>query len=318
MSDPPIQKDINNFYHPINEQEIIDLVNYARSSNRQVRVRGSGHSMPQAIFTDVCLEDVLDVQAKAPKGDNVNIILDRYNKILSTNGNIVTVEAGIHLGQDPLDPLSTKENSLLYQLHHKYGLSLCDLGGISHQTVGGFLMTGSSGGSLAHGINDNVQGLRFIDGNGEIFNVSCLDEDPSNFYAALTSLGLLGVLSQVTFKCDTKFNVMGDQLGTSTEGASVNIFNDNPSDKNQMGLSTFLKKKEYSRILWWPQAFNEGKDRLQVWHTERIPDQKDFKPQPYVEFDNAQIMMLFSYLMTMKMLMQFNNLQMTPKVDLKP
>ena len=72
MSDHPIQKDKNNFYHPINEQEIIDLVNYARSSNHQVRVRGSGHSMPQAIFTDVCLEDVLDLKAKAPEGDNVN------------------------------------------------------------------------------------------------------------------------------------------------------------------------------------------------------------------------------------------------------
>ena len=95
---------------------------------------------------------------------SINIILDRYNKI---NGNIVTVEAGIHLGHDPLDPLSTKENSLLYQLHHKYGLSLSDLGGISHQTVGGFLMTGSSGGSLVHGISDNVQGLGLLMAKGK-------------------------------------------------------------------------------------------------------------------------------------------------------
>ena len=165
MSDPPIPKDKNNYYHPRNEQEIIALVNYARENAFQVRARGTGHSMPQAIFTDWCSLDYVDVSAAAPDGEHVNILLDRYTDIIrvdiSENLTLVTVEAGIHLGHDPMDRRSTLENSLLYQLHENYGLTVGDLGGISHQTVGGFLTTGSSGGSLTYSVHDNVQALRF-------------------------------------------------------------------------------------------------------------------------------------------------------------
>ena len=284
MSDPPIPKDDNNFYHPKTEQEIIDLVKYAKKNGCHLRVRGSGHSMRH-----------VDPTTKAPEDNTIIVMLDCYTNILSVNGNMVVVEAGIHLGHDPLDPLSKPENALLYRLHHEHQLALENLGGITHKTVGGFLSTGSSGGSLAHGISDNVESLRFVDGKGEVFEVS-KSKDTSNFYAALTSLGLLGVLSRVTFSCVPKFNIAGDQLRTSTDNASVDIFNDNPSDE-KTGLFTFLKEKEYSRMLWWPQSFKGGKDRLQVWQAKHTPDQEHFKPQPYVEFDNAQATILYSYLM---------------------
>ncbi len=142
------EKDEFNYYHPTSEQEIINLVNYARENKYQVRVRGSGHSMPKAIFTNECNKDHIDVRASAPDGNNVNIKLDKYTSILSRNGNHVTVQAGIHLGHDPYDPLSTLENSLLYQLHHTYELAINDLGGTTHQTVAGFLSTGLSGSSI--------------------------------------------------------------------------------------------------------------------------------------------------------------------------
>lgn len=293
MSASPIAKGKDNCYHPKKENEIIDLVKYAKNNGYQVRVRGSCHSMPQAIFTDeVRPEEKLDVLAIAPDGNNVNIMLDLYTAITSSQEKIVTVEAGIHLGHDPMDPLSTPDNSLLYQLHHKYGLALDDLGGITHQTVGGFLMTGSSGGSVVYSIGDNVQGLRFIDGNGEIFTVSKLDKDPSNFHAALTSLGLLGVLSQVTFECSKKFNISGHQLSTPTPSASVDIFSADP----HIGLINFLKKTDYTRILWWPQTFSDGHGRVQVWKAERTPDLKS--RNPYSEFSSPKMMMLYSNLLT--------------------
>ena len=40
--------------------------------------------------------------------------------------------------------------------------TLRDLGGITHQSVSGFLMTGSSGGSLQYGIDENL--LALLDG----------------------------------------------------------------------------------------------------------------------------------------------------------
>ena len=302
MSNPPIPKDENNYYHPSTEQEIIDLVNYARENSFQVRVRGSGHSMPKAIFTDECDLDYVHVLAAAPDGDNVNIMLDRYTKMFTPVGDLVTVEAGIHLGHDPNDPLSTLENSFLYQLHHNHGLAVDDLGGISHQTVAGFLSTGSSGGSLTFSVHENVHALRFVDGNGQIFEVSRDDENQDNFNASVISLGLLGVLSKVTFKCSQKFNISGSQVGTLTHEASVDIFDDKPADETKRGLTPFLQETQYTRILWWPQSskiVDMGHDRVQVWQAEQIPDLPNFEPEPYKLFDNTQIMMLYSYLMTL-------------------
>ncbi len=298
MSTPPIEKDEKNYYHPSCEQEIIDLINYARQNSFQVRVRGSGHSMAQAIFTDECSLDYLDVCASAPDGDNVNIMLDCYTKILHKTGVFVTVQAGIHLGHDPNDPRSTEENSLLYQLHHTYGLALNDLGGITHQTVAGFLSTGSSGSSTAHSIHENVHALRFVDGKGKIFPV---DRSNNNFNACLVSLGLLGVLSTVTFSCVPKFNICGKQLGTLTHEADVDIFNNNPTD-GKIGLTKFLNDMDYARFLWWPQTSTHvdmGQDRLQVWQAQQLKDEPNFERKPFKLFDKTEIMMLYSYLMTL-------------------
>lgn len=300
MSAPPIHKDKKNYYHPRTEEEIIALVNYARKNCFEVRVRGSGHSMPQAIFTDPCDLDKVNVLADAPDGKNVNIKLDRYIDILSMDRakKTVTVQAGIHLGRDPMDPLSTLENSLLYQLQ-VLGFTLGDLGGISHQTVGGFLTTGSSGGSIKYSIQDNVYAIRFVDGNGEIFEVSRNDENLDNFNASVVSLGLLGIISTVTFRCDDTFNISGSQRGTLTKHAHVDIYSDDPS-AGRIGLTDFLKSTEYTRLLWWPQSselVDQGHSRIQVWKAERIPPSPDFKPDPYAVFDNTQIMILYSYLM---------------------
>ena len=302
MSGPLILKDCNNYYHPRNETQIIRLVDYARENSFQVRVRASGHSMPQAIYTDECSLDEVDVLAPAPDGDNVNIMLDRYADIISVDEDLklATVEAGIHLGHDPNDPRSRLENSLLYQLHEEYGLTVNALGGITHQTVGGFLTTGSSGGSLTYSVQDNVHAMRFVDGKGEIFEVSRDDTNQDNFNASLVSLGLLGVLSTVTFCCADTFNITGNQVGTLTKDAAVDIFSDNPESEDRVGLTTFLKETEYTRLVWWPQSsqyVDEGQDRIQIWQARRMSPSEDFERNPYAVFDNTEIMMLYSYLM---------------------
>lgn len=198
-----------------------------------------------------------------------------------------------------MDPRSTLENSLLYQLHADYGLTLEDLGGISHQTIGGFLTTGSSGGSIAYSIQDNVHAIRFVDGNGAIFEVSRDDSNQDNFNASLVSLGLLGIISTVTFRCVDTFNISGSQHGTLTKDCHVDIFSDSPT-AGRIGLNEFLRSTQYTRILWWPQSsqlVDEGHSRIQIWKAERIASSPGFKPEPYEVFDNTEIMMLYSYLM---------------------
>ncbi|XP_065839012.1 uncharacterized protein [Oscarella lobularis] len=293
MSVPDIHRDRNNYYHPESEADIITLVNYARANAYQVRVRGSGHSMPQATFTDPCVIDEVDVSAAAPEA-NVNMVLDRYNEILSLDVTTkrVTVQSGIHLGRDPENPTSTLENSLLHQLHVE-GLALESLGGISHQTVAGFLCTGSAGGSLTFNAQDNVQALRFVDGKGEIVEVSRSDDNLDDFNASLVSLGLLGVISTVTFECVHDFNICGSQIGTLTDDSSVDLFSDCPEEP-RIGVTNFLKAAEYARIIWWPQ----GESRTQIWQAKQISPTSDFEPIPFAVFPNPEIMMLYSYLMT--------------------
>ena len=302
MSGPPLDKDDKNFYHPSTEQELVDLVKYTYDNKLQLRVRGSGHSFGCNIYTDECTLDRIDVEASAPDGDNINIKLDKYTKILRVDGSRVTVEAGIHLGHDPADPLSTLENSLLHQLHHTHKLALNDLGGITHQTVSGFLSTGSSGGSTTYSVKENIHALRIIDGTGEIYEVSKDDADPDLFHAALVSLGLLGVLSTVTFECIERFHIKGVQLSSAIHESNVDIFNDDPSEPERKGLTSFLTETQYTRIMWWPQTSkiaNLDDERLQVWQAERVPHSDDFKIIPFKLFENSELMMLYSFLMTL-------------------
>ena len=107
---------------------------------------------------------------------------------------------------------------------------------------------------------------------------------------------------QVTYNCVPKYNICGNQQGTLTHKARVDIFNDTPVALGKIGLTPFLQSTEYARILWWPQSskfVDEGKDRIQIWQAKRIADSDDFEQKPYAVFDNTEIMMLYSSLMTL-------------------
>ena len=282
MNTPSIGSD--GFYHPSTEEELQSLVKKAVSEGRECRVRGSVHSVACAIYTDPCQRNVVGVQTP-PSGDDINIMLDRYIEIVAVDEarKLVTVQAGIHLGKDPYDPTgtSTIENSLLYQLQTKYGWTLSDLGGITHQTVAGFLSTGSSGGSLTYSLDPNVHAFRIVDGNGDVYEVSADDTDPSEFCAAAVSVGLLGLISTVTFKCVDTFNISGQEAITTIEEAAVDLFGD--STPERPSLQDFLTNVEYTRLLWYPQR---GAERLTTWQAQRIEPQPGFIPTPYLEFGN--------------------------------
>src|SRR5690606_10675058 len=139
------------FYHPGSEDELRELIAAARASGRKLRVRGAGHSEPGAY--------------EAGAG-NFDVLLDRMSSVEFDDAAMqVTVGGGCHLGVDPEDPsgTSTRENSLLTRLDRR-GWALPTTGGITRQTVAGFLMTGSAGGSLAHSAGDLIVRLRLMDG----------------------------------------------------------------------------------------------------------------------------------------------------------
>lgn len=277
-----ISRGADGYFHPRTEEELRALILHAGASSRKLRVRGASHSVSAAIYTDG-----FDGEG-APPGVDLDVMLDRYRNVVITEDPatpgcaIVEVEAGCHLGKDPYDPTrtSTWQNSLNYQLQER-GYALEDLGGITHQTISGFLATGSSGGSTQHTIDDNLLRLRFIDGMGEVHDVARDDPDPKRrdlFFAVGVSMGLLGVLSKVWLRVRPSYNLVGKQATTSTASAAMDLFGDGSPGKPS--LAEYMKKTPYSRLMWWPQS---GFERMQVWEAARIEPAPDFVPKPYEE-----------------------------------
>src|SRR5204863_5953310 len=110
---------------------------------------------------------------------------------------------------------------LCWQLEQR-GWALPITAGVTRQTVAGFLMTGSAGGSRTLGLDRQVVALRLIDARGDVHEVS---PDSDLFGAAGVSLGLLGIVSTVTFQCVESFDVEGvETVVRAEEGPPVEDF----------------------------------------------------------------------------------------------
>jgi hypothetical protein len=253
-----LERDQLGFYHPTSEDEISQLIQRASREGVPLRVRGSAHSLTSAIYT----------HPDPATGRGINIMLDQYARIVAfDDANMrVTVQAGCHLGKDPYDPTGTSrlENSLTYQLHQR-GWALPHTGGIIHQTVAGFAATGSSGGSVTHSVHESIVAIRLIDGRGVPRDVS-LDTDANTFLAAGVSMGLLGIVSTVTFQCLPRYHIIGQETTTDINDCQrdcgIDLFGSG-SDK----LENFLRQTEYARFLWWPQP---GVKKITVWQARRM------------------------------------------------
>jgi D-arabinono-1,4-lactone oxidase len=244
------------FFHPTSEEELALLVRAARRAGVKLRVRGAAHSVAAAIYTE-------DRVAGRPRARHFDVMLDRYIGVTFDDARMrVTVQAGCHLGHDPRDPTlsSTWENSLIAQLEQR-GWALPDLGGVTHQTVSGFLMTGSCGGTVMHAFEDAVVGWRIVDGTGAV-HVFERDTDDPRFYAIGCSLGLLGIVSLVTLQCIPRYDIVGREDITAEGETAYQLFDD-----GEVGLEGFLRRTEYARLMWWPQ---EGVRRVVTWQARRM------------------------------------------------
>jgi hypothetical protein len=269
---PPIPMAADGYYHPSTEAELAAMVKWAYDGALQLRVRGSMHTTPhRAILTD---------RAPGTTKREANLMLDRYRSVcwMDETKGIVEVESGCNLSLNPYDPTntSTLENGLLFQLQEK-GWTLSDLGGITHQTVSGFLATGSSGGSLEYGIDQNIVAFRIVDGTGQVREVS-REKDADLFHAVGVSMGLLGVVSRVRLQCVPTFNIVGSESTTGQNDCEIDLFG--PGKAGRPSLEQFLKETEYTRLMWWPQA---GFERVVVWKAHRIAPEPGFVPKPYEE-----------------------------------
>jgi hypothetical protein len=257
------------YYHPSNEAEICELAKFAADNGLKVRVRGSSHSVPPAIYTSPPAIDPHSYQTWPPHDGNINIYLDRMIRVRFNDETMqVTVEAGCHLGDDPADPTHTSsvENSLFYQLDQK-GWAFPDTGGIIHQTVGGFLSTGSSGSSMQHSVGEQIIAFRLVDGLGNVNEFQRSDDLDSPFYAVGVSMGLLGIITSVTFQCVERFDIVGTEKVSNYDDCEVDFFGNGSSTKPD--LEAFFRQVEHARLMWFPQ---QGLERIVVWRAQADKD----------------------------------------------
>jgi D-arabinono-1,4-lactone oxidase len=302
---PPISPAADGFYHPASEADVIALVQYARANKLQVRARGATHSIAWSIYADAAggpNQPDKTLEESPPTGPNINIAFDKMADLAwidETNG-IVEVGPGCHLGQDPLDPFgqSTLENSMLYQIAQK-GWAVNITGGITHQTVAGFVGTGSAGGSVKYAF-DNVIAFRVVDGLG---SAEWIEQDNSIFPAFLTAMGLLGIVTRMRFKLAPMYNIQGtetaypptpDEGGPNDLPCPIDLFG--PGDDDRPSLQKFLTDTDYSRMTWYPQ---KGHSVAQIWRASRVPA-SNTNLIPYQQFPPtffAQTQMLLAALL---------------------
>jgi hypothetical protein len=78
-----------------------------------------------------------------------------------------------------------------------------------------------------------------------VHEVTLDDANPDLFYAMCPNLGLLGVVSTITFKCVETFNIRGEEAITTIDTAPIDLFEEGSSGRPS--LERFLRDTQFSR-----------------------------------------------------------------------
>ena len=143
----------------------------AASGEYSIRTVGSGHSFTPIIETDVLLDT------------------SPLRGIIDVDPSQLTVTAGpkTTIG-DFGDPLWER------------GLALANQGDIDTQAIAGAIATATHGSGLKQpNLSAALEGARLVDGMGNLLEITS-DSDPDALHALQASIGLLGIMTEVTLK----------------------------------------------------------------------------------------------------------------------
>ena len=256
-----------NYYLPETTDDLITLINNAKSSSKTICVRGAGHSFPM-------------IPTLEQQNVCIYILMSNFSTVTFDDASMqVTVGGGCHLGRDPFDPTGTsnRTNSLFYKLY-QHGWAIPEMGGIKHQTVGGFLSTGSSGGSVKYSFDEMLVSITIMtaeDPTPQIRTFSKTDASTDNFYAAGIAMGMFGIIVSATFKCVPTFNIQGTETISTVANCAIDLFGSSSNN-----LQNFFQNTDYTRLIWWPQSHVQ---KMVVWQASQIAPTDNFKPNPYEE-----------------------------------
>ncbi|KQW63077.1 MULTISPECIES: D-arabinono-1,4-lactone oxidase [unclassified Ensifer] len=163
---------------PESEAALAEMVREATSQGLNVRCAGSGHS-----FTPVALTSGLHLTLANMQGV---VAIDQARKRVS-------VRAGTTINQ-------------LGKVLKSNGLSLINQGDIDSQALAGALTTGTHGTGAALGnMASQIVGMRLVEPDGSILVVD--ETTPDLLEAARVSIGMLGVISEITLQAMDSYNL---------------------------------------------------------------------------------------------------------------
>ncbi|WP_113132033.1 D-arabinono-1,4-lactone oxidase [Hyphomicrobiales bacterium] len=163
---------------PESEAALAEMVREATSQGLNVRCAGSGHS-----FTPVALTSGLQLTLSSMQGV---VGIDYARKR-------VAVKAGTTINQ-------------LGKVLKSNGLSLINQGDIDSQALAGALTTGTHGtGAKLGNMASQIVGMRLVQPDGSILVVD--ETTPDLLEAARVSVGMLGVISEITLQAMDSYNL---------------------------------------------------------------------------------------------------------------
>lgn len=162
-----------NYYRPANEDELVAIVNQVAREGSTLRVVGAGHA-----WSPIAIDE-----------DNM-VNLDALDRVIAVDAasRRVTVQAGIRI---------KALNDALAQ----HGLALPNLGSLAEMSFAGASTTGTHGTGVRLGnMATTIVGMTLITADGRRLTIDG-DRDPELLSAARVSIGMLGVIAQVTIQC---------------------------------------------------------------------------------------------------------------------
>ncbi|CAL5194946.1 unnamed protein product [Lathyrus oleraceus] len=224
--------------YPTSETELISIVALASKKNRKMKVATRySHSIPKL----VCLDD---------EDDGVLISTKNLNRVLKIDveAMTMTVQSGVTL-REIINEAAKYEMALPYTPYW-WGL-----------TIGGLIGTGAHGSTLwnkGSAVHEHVIHIRIVspaeqkDGYAKVRNLIEFQDEDIN--AARVSLGVLGVISQVTLKLEPMFKRSIAYLTKSDSNLGDEVI-------------SFGKKHEFGDVMWYPsqeKAVYRVDDRVSI------------------------------------------------------
>lgn len=192
------------FLQPKSSNEIISIVKYALENNQKIRVYGSKISFSSLNNTD-----------------DISLNLDNYQGIINIDkeNHFVTVKSGTKLFK-------------IIKILSENGLALENMGDFNKQSVAGAIATATHGSGIYLGIlSTQVVGIKFINGLGE--EIYCSEKENLEVFKCMqTSLGALGIVTEITLTCVNKYKLKLDKFSEKISSVLLNVNDYNANNRN--------------------------------------------------------------------------------------